>query len=143
VTAPAVTEARTFTTAQVVEATGLNHRQLSARPHQWAAVAEIDCRQGLRPDRFKALGVEATVRNNGDGTRTIWARYIGPTPSPTRPVTPTPPTHRPGRGHHTGVRCCGLPEVLHADAPSGVDRDLASGGSAATHAGSHPSKATA
>lgn len=27
-TAPAVTEARTFTTAQVVEATGLNHRQL-------------------------------------------------------------------------------------------------------------------
>jgi len=134
-TAPIAVEAPTWSTGEVARMVGVSHRQLD----YWLRTDRITLSTG--PDTPGCGFPRRWLAADIDRLRQVKARLdIGPTPSPTRPVTPTPPTHRPGRGHHTGVRCCGLPEVLHAGAPSGVDRDPASGGlPAAAHAGSHPS----
>lgn len=63
--------------------------KLHERPGEWAAVAEVDRRQGLRQDGYAAHGLEATTRSNGDGTFTIWARSLGKPEATTRQPRPT------------------------------------------------------
>ena len=49
--------------------------ELAQRPGQWAAVAELVAAVKA-VDRY---GVECAVRTNGDGTATVWMRWIDKT----------------------------------------------------------------
>lgn len=74
---------------------------LSAKPGEWAAVGiQRNAHSApVRPSTAANLGVECELRNNGDGTSTIWMRWIGWPDQPTRQpamATFTMPADQPG-----------------------------------------------
>lgn len=58
--------------------------KLSERPGQWAQVGTTT--SGLGKRHLAAHNLEARRISNGDGTATIWCRYIGPGPTRVLPL---------------------------------------------------------
>jgi hypothetical protein len=63
--------------------------KLANTPGEWAAIGTLPANgsMGNRGVKLRRKGVETRTRSNGDGTCTVWARYIG-TDTPT--VDPRP-----------------------------------------------------
>jgi len=65
---------------------------LSERPGEWAAIG-TSMRSGhpLNGKQRRQLSLECQVRSNGDGTCTVWARYVGRPTEECRVRRPVPP----------------------------------------------------
>lgn len=52
---------------------------LRANPGQWAEIATLKSSGsiGRRGTELRRQGIELAQRNNGDGTATLWGRYVG------------------------------------------------------------------
>lgn len=53
--------------------------ELANNPGQWAKIGTITRGSGLgrAAQTLAMMGVEACQRSNGDGTKSVWARYVG------------------------------------------------------------------